>query len=168
MSANTKRRTLAAAVGLAVLVGVGVVPSVQTTEARFTDREHLSSSTFTALTLETPVITGCTTAGVVFQSATIMWTSPHPPTNMRLTVISGSTTSVVPSANISSSGPVGGVYSYSATLTQGLLASLISNLLGSTTTLSVASLVPGTSWVSGEATRKLTIGLFGLGATCTA
>jgi hypothetical protein len=164
----------AGVVGLAVLVGVAVVPSVGMTEARFTDTEHASSSTFAAQTLAAPVITGCTVQslsvigiGLVFQSVTITWTSTLPPANVRLTATSGANTGTVPSANISASGPVGGVYTYSATLNQALLTSLVTNLLGSTTTLTATNFLPGTAWVSAGASRKLTIALLGLNATCT-
>lgn len=161
---------LAGAVGLSVLAGVAVLPSVQLTEARFTDPDYASSTTFTAGALATPVITACTVTNNglgIFQSVTITWTSPYVAANVRLTATSGSTTGTVPAANITASGPVGGLYTYSSTLTQALLTSLVSNLLGSTTTLSVTNLLPGTNWVSQAATRRLTVGALGLGAACT-
>lgn len=169
-----KRRLLAGIAGLAVLTAVAVIPTAQLTEAQFTDTEYTGPATFTSTALVTPSITGCTIqnlsvigVGLVFQSVTLTWTSTYPSTNMHLTATSGTTTGTVPAGNISASGPVSGVYSYSATLNQALLTSLVSNLLGSTTTLTLTSVLPGTSWVSPATTRKLTIGLLGLGATCT-
>ncbi|KJQ54125.1 hypothetical protein RS85_02196 [Microbacterium sp. SA39] len=161
---------LAGAVGLSVLAGVAVLPSAQLTEARFTDPDYASSTTFTAGALATPVITACTVANNVlgvFQSVTITWTSPYVAANVRLTATSGTTTGTIPAANITATGPVGGLYTYTANVPQSLLASLISNLLGSTTTLSVTNVLPGTNWVSPAATRRLSIALLGLNASCT-
>lgn len=164
------RRTLAGLAGLALLIGVAAAPPAQLTEAQFTDPEYASSSAFTAATLATPTITACTIQNNglgVFQSVTLTWTSPYVAANVRLTATSGTTTGTVPAANITSSGPVGGLYTYTATLNQALLTSLVSNLLGSTTTLAVTNLLPGTTWVSPAATRRLTIALLGLNASCT-
>lgn len=173
MSRGMRRRVAAAVLGASVLVGVAAAPSAGLTEAAWTDAERATAPA-SALTLSTPVITGCTVqnlnvigVGLVFQSVTLTWTSLYPLANTRLTATSGTTTGTVPSANITASGPVAGVYSYSATLNQALLTSLVSNLLGSTTTLTVTS-VMGTNWASPGATRKLTIALLGLNATCTA
>lgn len=164
------RRMLAGVAGLSVLAGLAILPSAEMTDAQFTDSEYAASTTFTAQSLVAPVITGCTVANNglgIFQSVTLTWTALYPLASVRLTATSGTTTGTVASANITASGAVGGVYSYSATLNQALLTSLVSNLLGSTTTLTVISLIPSTSWVSLGATRKLTIALLGLNAACT-
>lgn len=175
MMTPRKRRMLAGLAGVSALAGVAVLPFAQLTEAQFTeaqfiDADYASSTTFTASTLATSVITSCTVANNglgVFQSVTLTWTSPYVAANVHLTATSGATTGTVPAASISSSGPVGGLYTYSATLNQALLTSLVSNLLGSTTTLTVTNLLPGTNWVSPAVTRKLTIALLGLNASCT-
>ncbi len=52
-------------------------------------------------------------------------------------------------------------------LTQALLTSLISNLLGSTTTMTATNLLAGTTWVSAGSSRQLSIALLGLNASCT-
>ncbi len=165
-------RALAAALGLAVLAGVGVVSSAQPTDARFTDVEHAASGTFSALSLSAPSITSCTvqnnTLGV-FQSVTLVWTSPHVPTWQRLTVAQGATSGTVPSSNITSTGPSGGVYTYTAVLSQTVLTSIVSNLLGGTTTLTVTAIHPNsTTWSSTAGVRRLTVALLGTGGTCTA
>lgn len=172
MSRGIRRRVTAAVLGFSVLIGVAAAPSAGLTEAAWTDAE-LATSPASALTLSAPTITGCTIqnlsvigVGLVFQSVTLTWTSAYPLANVRLTATSGANSGTVPSANISSSGPVSGLYTYSATLNQALLTSLVTNLLGSTTTLT-ASNVMGTNWVSAGASRRLTIGALGLGATCT-
>ncbi|MFS0854138.1 hypothetical protein [Microbacterium sp. 179-I 3D4 NHS] len=161
---------VAGAVGLSVLVGALGAAGVPATEARFTDAEHTTSSTFTALRLATSTITGCTVQNNGlggFQSVTLSWTSPHPPAWVRLTLTQGATSAVVPAANISSSGPVGGLYSYTATLSITTLGALLANLLGGTTTLAVTNVHPGSSWVSPAVSRRLTIGALGLNSTCT-
>ena len=163
-----RRRIVAGIAGLALLLGVGLTPPVQQSDAYFTDAEY-GSATFTSILLATPTITSCTVQNNVlgvFQSATLVWTAPYPLTGVKLTATSGANTGTV-SSGISVSGPVGGVYTYTAVLTEGLLTSIISNLLGSTTTLAVTSVYPGSSWTSPAVTRKLTIALLGLGATCT-
>lgn len=163
-------RALAGILGLLLFVGVGVLASARSTEALFTDVEHTASGTFTAFTVPVPTITGCTVANNalgVFQSVTLVWTSPYPAAGVRLTLSQGATTAVVPAANITTTGPAAGVYTHTAVLTQGLLSSLLTNLLGSTTTLTANNLLVGTSWISAGASRQLSIGLAGLGATCT-
>lgn len=169
-SATVGRRLLAGILGLSLFVGVGVLSSVRPTEARFTDAEYTSSGTFTAFTVPAPTITACTVTNNVlgiFESVTVVWTSPYPANGVRLTLVQGTTTAVVPAANITTSGPTGGLYTHTAVLTQGLLVSLLANLLGSTTTMTANNLLVGTSWVSAGTVRRLTIGALGLGATCT-
>nr|WP_314841217.1 hypothetical protein [uncultured Microbacterium sp.] len=170
-----RRRVIAGAAGIALLMGVGAVPPAQQTDAYFTDTEYIAASTFTAATLQPSVVTACTIQnlsviglGLVFQSVTLTWTSPHPPSMVKLTLSNATQTGVVPAASISSSGPVNGIYSYSTTLSQALLESLVGNLLGSTTTLTVTNVVPNSSWTSTPVTRTLTIALLGLLARCTA
>lgn len=159
------RRMLVGVIGLAALVSVATVPSVQTTEARFTDVEQASAS-FTAARLATPVITSCTVTSLLgtFTGFTIMWTSPYLKEQERLS-INGT---AVPNTNVTQSGT--GPYSYSATLSSNLLGTLLGSLLGSSNTVRVEAIYPGTSWVSPAATRTLSVGgLLGLGGnnTCT-
>lgn len=172
MKRGMRRRVTAAVLGISVLVGVAAAPPASLTEAAWTDAESATAPA-SALTLSTPTITGCTIqnlsvigVGLVFQSVTLTWTSAYPLANVRLTATSGANTGTVPPANIASSGPVGGLYTYSATLNQALLTSLVTNLLGSTTTLTATN-VMGSNWVSAGASRRLAIGLLGLNATCT-
>lgn len=169
MSSQMRRRVLAGVAGAALLTGVAITPAAHETDAAFTDAEQ-ATATITAFRVPAPTITACTISNNalgVFQSVTLIWTSPYPASGVRLTLIQGATTSVVPAANITTTGPVGGLYTHTAALSQALFVSLISNLLGSTTTLSVTNLLAGTSWVSVAATRQLSVALLGLGATCT-
>lgn len=169
MTGQRRHRVLAGVAGAALLVGVGLTPAAQVTDAAFTDPEY-ASTTITAFRVPDPTITACNIANNglgIFQSVTLIWTSPYPANGVRLTLTQGTTTAVVPASNITTSGPSAGLYTYTAVLNQALLVSLISNLLGSTTTLTVNNLLTGTSWVSAGATRQLSIALLGLGATCT-
>ncbi|KJL48836.1 hypothetical protein RS84_00464 [Microbacterium hydrocarbonoxydans] len=163
-----RRQWIGGLAGLALLVGLGVAPPVQQTQAAWVDSEY-GSGAFTAGTLVTPVISSCTVQNNglgIFQSVTLVWTAPYPLTGQKLTATSGTNTGTVTSG-ITVTGPSSGTYTYTAVLSQALLTSLVTNLLGSTTTLTVTS-IAGTAWTSPTATRKLTIGLAGLGATCVA
>ncbi|MFJ4174885.1 hypothetical protein [Microbacterium sp. NPDC089696] len=169
-SAPIGRRLLAGILGLTLFAGVGLLGSARSTEARFTDVEFTSSGTFTAFTVPVPTITGCTATvnGLgIFQSVTLVWTSPYPANGVRLTLVQGTTTAVVPASNITTTGPTGGLYTHTAVLSQGLLVSLLANLLGSTTTMTVNNLLVGTSWISAGASRQLAVGALGIGASCT-
>ena|SRR6218665_275932 len=50
----TRRRWIAGTAGLALLIGMAIVPPVQKTEAYFTDSEY-GAATFTALAIPAPV-----------------------------------------------------------------------------------------------------------------
>lgn len=169
MSTRRRRRPRGGVAGVMLLIGIGFVPAVQTTDAAFSDPEY-ATATFTAFTVPVPTITSCTTVNNglgVFQSVTLVWTSPYPAAGVSLTVTQGATTAPVPASNITTTGPSAGLYTHTAVLSQGVLASLVTNLLGSTTTLTARNLLAGTTWVSTGATRLLTVGALGLGSSCT-
>jgi hypothetical protein len=169
MIVRRRQRILAGLAGMTLLVGVGWAPTVQTTDAAFTDPEY-ARTTITAFQVPAPTITACTVANNglgVFQSVTLVWTSPYPANGVRLTLTQGATVATVPAANITTSGPAGGLYTHTAVLTQSVLTSLISNLLGSTTTMTATNLLSGTTWVSAGSSRQLSIALLGLNASCT-
>lgn len=160
-----RRRALVGAVGLAILVGVASFPSVESTEARFNDSEY-AAGVFTAATLATPVVTSCTVTSFLgsFTGFTITWTSPHLKLQQRLSI----NNVVVADTNISQTGT--GPYTYSSTISSGLLNTLLGSLLGSSNAVKVETIYPGTSWISPAATRSLSVGgLLGLGGnnTCT-
>lgn len=152
-----------------LLIGIGLTPAAQVTDAAFTDSEY-STATFSAFTVPVPTITACNPVNNglgIFQSVTLVWTSPYPAAGVSLTLTQGSTTATVPAANITTTGPASGVYTHTALLTQGLLASLLTNLLGSTTTMTARNLLVGTTWVSTGASRQLAVGALGIGSSCT-
>ncbi|WP_144874167.1 hypothetical protein [Microbacterium sp. 1.5R] len=166
---GSRRRLLAGILGLSLLAGAGSVATVQPVDARFTDTEHAASGTFTSFTVPPATITACTVTNNglgLFQSVTLVWTSVYPASGVRLTLTQGATTAVVPASNISTTGPSGGLYTHTAVLSQTLLSGLITNLLGSTTTLTVNNLLVGTAWTSVGVSRQLSMTLAGLGATC--
>lgn len=169
MTTRRRRRILAGLVGATLLLGVGLAPTAQTTDAAFTDPEY-SRTTITAFRVPAPTIIACAVTNNVlgvFQSVRLDWTSPYPAAGTRLTLTQGATTAVVPASNITTTGPAAGLYTHSAVLTQALLTSLISNLLGSTTTMTATNLLAGTTWVSAGSSRQLSIALLGLNASCT-
>ncbi|WP_311259544.1 hypothetical protein [Microbacterium sp. WCS2018Hpa-9] len=169
MTGRRGRRVLAGVAGAALLLGIGMAPTVQMTEAAFTDDDY-ARTTITAFKVPAPTIIACgvTNNGLgIFQSVRLDWTSPYPATGTRLTLTQGATTAVVPASNITTTGPAAGLYTHSAVLTQALLTSLISNLLGSTTTMTATNLLAGTTWVSAGSSRQLSIALLGLNASCT-
>ncbi|MGI0519802.1 hypothetical protein ABY45_04490, partial [Microbacterium maritypicum] len=155
----------AGVVGLAVLVGVGSSPAVQMTDAAFTDSEYATGA-FAAATLATPVVTSCTVTSFLgtFTGFTITWTSPYPKVQQRFSI----NNVVVDNANVTQTGS--GPYTYSSTISSGLLNTLLGSLLGSTNAVKVEATYSGTSWASAPATRSLSVGgLLGLGGnnTCT-
>lgn len=158
---------LAGILGLSLLAVGGTVATVQPTEARFTDTEYVASGTFSSFTVPVPVITSCTVASLLgtFTSFTITWTSPYPLAQQRFTI----NNVVVPNTNVAQSGE--GPYTYTSTISSGLLGTLLTGgLLGATNTIRVEALLSGTTWVSVAATRTLSVGgLLGLGGnnTCT-
>lgn len=165
MRRNARARILAGVVGLAVLVAVGSTPAVQMTDAAFTDSEYAAGS-FTAATLAKPVVTSCTVTSFLgtFTGFTITWTSPYPKVQQRFSI----NNVVVDNANVTQTGS--GPYTYSSTISSGLLNTLLGSLLGSTNAVKVEATYSGTSWASAPATRSLSVGgLLGLGGnnTCT-
>ena len=112
------------------------------------------------------MIASCSVTSLLgtFTGFTITWTSPYLKVQQRLSI----NNVVVDNTNVAQSGT--GPYSYSATISSGLLSTLLGSLLGSTNTVKVETVYPGTSWVSPAATRSLSVGgLLGLGGnnTCT-
>lgn len=158
---------LAGILGVSMLAAGGTVATVQPTEALFTDTEIVASGTFTAFTVPMPAITSCTVASTLgtFTGFTISWTSPYPLAQQRFTI----NDVVVPNSNVVQSGT--GPYSYTSTISSGLLGTLLTGgLLGANNTVRVQALLSGTGWSSVAATRTLSIGgLLGLGGnnTCT-
>lgn len=165
------RPLIAALAILAVLIACGAGPGVQRTDAAWADSEF-GAGTFTAATLSSPTNMTCTVANapplfLTFQSVTITWVSayawaPASGPKSTLTASSSTKTSTVTGVTTTGTGP----YTHSVTLNQALLESLVTNLLGSTTTFKVTN-VAGTNWVSSSQTKTLTMTLAGLGAACS-
>lgn len=137
------------------------------TEAAWSDPEYASGGQVTAGAMPKPTITECTTqtrvvllVGIVFKSVTLTWTSERDTGDQRV-AFAGKTANVTPTRT----GPVGGVYTYSATYEEGLLSSLIGNLLGSTTRITVET--QSGNWVSPAATKDLRVELLGMNPKCT-
>jgi len=163
------RRLLAGLAGIALLGGVVLAPSVQATEASWSDAEA-GAAPFAATTLQPPTITACNVGtllnlGLVFTGVTIRWTSPYGAQNVQLSI----NDVLIPASNVTQSGT--GPYVYEASLTANLLQSLLGGLLGSANTVEVVTVLPDVGWRSIAATRTLEVGgLLGLlgSNTCTA
>lgn len=163
------RRAVLAALVVAGCAAALLWPRPAMTDASYTDGEYAASGTVTAATLSNPSNMTCTvTKGVggIFASVTIGWQSAYPLTATvggitMLTASSSVKTSTVTGISSSGTGP----YTYSVTLDQTLLLSLVTNLLGSTTTFTVMN-AAGTNWTSASLTKTLTMSLAGLNAKC--
>jgi len=113
---SVRRRILATIIGASLLTGIGVVPSIQSTEAAWVRSEHTTSAAFTAYDVPEPISSqsiGCTASGLLNLSptVTIRWRVPAG--------VTGYT-----SANAE----------YGQILNQGLLEPILSNLLQNVTT----------------------------------
>lgn len=162
------RRAALAVFTVGVCAAALLWPRAALTDASYTDGEYAASGTLTAATLSNPTNMTCSvqkTLGV-FASVTIGWHSAYP-----LTATVGGVTVLTASSSVKTSTVTGitssgtGPYTYSVTLDQSLLTSLVTNLLGSTTTFTVKN-TAGTNWTSASLTKTLTMSLAGLGATC--
>ncbi|MCS3843899.1 hypothetical protein HDC95_002193 [Microbacterium sp. AK031] len=167
MTIRRSTRAGLAAVGILALLSVGTA-STTPTEAAWTKPQYGAGGTISAVDLRTaPTITSCTLTtvaivpvGVILDTVTIKWKSTAPPMMQRVyfgTVLG----TVTPTLEATSPGE----YSYTVTYSKGLLESLLTNLLGSTTVITVKA--EGGTWASPAATKSLRVGLLGLNPTCT-
>lgn len=157
-----------AAIGIGVVLAAGSLRAAPT-DAAWTDAEVGSSTAVTAgARPDTPVITSCTVStllgsGLVFTGVTIVWTSPYLNDRVQLRI-----NDVVITTGIVRTGT--GPYTYTATLSATLLQSVLGGLFGSSNSVTVRALYPGSSWVSATANKTLSVGgLLGLSGsnTCT-
>jgi len=166
MMARTRMRAGSSIAALVMLLAVGAVNAAPT-DAAWTEPEYASSGALNAIDLSAaPTITSCTTTtkvvvlvGLVFDTVTITWTSTAPLEMQRVyfgTQLGSLTPTLVSSTN--------GNHSYSVTYSEGLLESLLGNLLGSTTAIAVRA--EGGSWSSPTATNRLRVELLGLNPRC--
>lgn len=168
---------MTAAAGL--VLGLAAAATTAPTEALYTDAEYATTTAKTT-SMATPAIQSCTiTTGLlgVVTGVVLVWTSSYDmaaisnPNYTPLTVTDGNNVVWdIPRGNIVKSGSAG-AYTYTATMTKALLDSLLGNLLGSTTVLTVREQYPldGANWKSPTAKRTLVIALLGgiLGSSCT-
>lgn len=166
---STLRQVLVAVTSVALLLSAAVVAQPQPTTAAFTHDAYAQATVNTG-ELAAPTIMTCTTqhalVGLLFESVTITWTSPYPRDQVRLSATRSGTTHTIPNAQITVSGPVNGLYTYSATLSRTLLENILGDLLGSITTLTVWNAYLD-HWISPTRTRQLDIALLGLTSSCT-
>jgi len=144
--------------------GVLLVPRPASTDAAFMDQEVAVGGALTAAKVARPTGASCTVQTLnillvdVFQSVTVTWTSPYPLADQILIVANGTQSGQVPGTSITQTGST-----FKAVLTTGVLQTLLSNLLGGTSTLTLAHRLPGTDWTSSTLSYTLKIGgLLGL------
>lgn len=163
------RRMLVGVIGLAALVSVAAVPSVQMTEARFTDVEQVSAS-FTALALKpatilrTPLCVRPPALGGNVFSIEWQWPTSAPydtftAANVRWKV--GTAESVaVPTTGPDASGR------YTSTFNTGLLTGVLGTLLGADLRVEMRTTLH--NWTSGAASAMTYNAPLLVGApTCT-
>lgn len=154
--------------GILSLVAAAAVSPPSQTLASWTDGESGVGS-YSAKSIPAPTVTGCTITNSlgVFESVRLTWTPPVGSgyTAANATLGMGSTAATiqpaVPQPTIS--GPTGGAYS--ATFSSSLLQSVLGGLFGTTFSIGVRSTENG--WASAWSTRTVTVGLAGLGSSCS-
>lgn len=179
-SAAVRRRVLAGTVGISLLIAAGGIASTQPTEARFTDPEYGAAS-FAAISTTPLTNATCTLLpGLTFSGVELKWNSVYNMasiTDPTYSPVSGTNstgaTVYLARSNIAQTGPVGGVYTYTATLNLGLLGGLLGTLLGATSTLTIQERYPvaGSQWLTPPKQFRLTValgGVLGIGTSCTA
>lgn len=167
-SGNGRTGTTGIVTIVVLALGASALANAPTgTLAAYTDTAG-TNGTFATGSVAAPTITGCTVTNNflgVFQSVTITWTMPGGYLKANARVGAGATVAamapVTPAPTLGGTDP--GPYTY--TYTSSLLTSLLGSLLGSTSRIGVRT-VDG-NWVSPWSTRTLTVGLAGLGTTCT-
>lgn len=156
-----------AAVGSVAVLTIAaslLAPAPTETLASYVDSGQATSTLSTA-TIPAPTITGCTITNAlgVFQSATLTFTMPggYPKTSavVGMGLAPGALSPVTPAPTVGGTGP------YTYTYTSGLLTTILASLFGNTAYIGVRT-ADGT-WNSAWATRKVVIGIAGLGSTCT-
>lgn len=179
---NRSRRRILAPVAAALLAATAITFSpgavhgdalVGITEAAWVDAQHAGGAV-AAGELDVPVITECTTAneGVsgAMSALTLVWTSIlDDPARMLLSLSIGAGAPYeYPTGSIQRTGPVGGVYTYTATTTAEELQSALGPLASTSVAVGIATRA-GTEWRSATASRVVSVGTLagGLGsATC--
>ncbi|CAN7437586.1 hypothetical protein LJR186_002864 [Microbacterium foliorum] len=169
MTGRRGRRVLAGVAGAALLLGIGMAPSAQMTEAAFTDSDH-ARTTITALRLAPPQITGFSSCirppvlGGSFMKIVFQWPNAAAPystmtsANVQWRV---GTTVIAPVVT----GP-DAQGRYTADITTGLLSGLLGSLLGADVILEMRTTYSG--WTSpGVTTATYNAPLIAGAPTCT-
>lgn len=174
MRRRGRNRLLAGIVGVSLLAGAGAAPSVQMTDAAFTDSEHVSSSTFTALNVPEPI--SSTTPGCVASSG-LLGANPQVTVNWRVPAgVAGYTKDNAEYGQISNQGLLEPILSnllgnVSTTGTPAAYVTvinggLLTGLLGATKTFGIRFIGPG-GWRSDWLVATASIGLLGANPQCT-
>ena len=157
-----------AVVGGVVALALGaslLAPAPTATLATYTDSGQ-AAGVFGTATIPAPTISGCviTNNGLgIFQSVTVTFAMPagYPKTS----AVIGAAATAGAIAPLSPAPTIGGTGPYTYTFTANLLESILASLFGNSAYVGVRT-ADGT-WNSAWTTRKVSIGLLGLGSTCT-
>lgn len=184
MSARTRgRRVMAGVIGVAVLIGVGMLPTAQLTDAAFTDSEH-ATATLTSYDVPEPVSNAtpaCTATGLLNLAPTvkIWWKLPDG------AAVAGYTLAHAEFGQITSGllEPIlSNLLSNVSTLPSGtgyvttISGTLLAQLLGGTKTLGIRLVYPGpltpapnpdNRWRSDWLVAVAEFGVVGIGNRCT-
>jgi hypothetical protein len=172
MSVGLRGRLIAGVVGMAMLIGVGVVPSISSTEAAWARSEHVASA-FTAYDVPEPISSttpGCTASGLLnlSPSVTIRWRVPPG--------VAGYSIANTEFGHIQNQGLIEPILSnllQNVTTTgtaEGYVTTiggtLLANLLGGKKTLGIRFVGPG-GWKSDWLVAVAEFGALGIGNRCS-
>lgn len=173
MSPGTRLRVAAAVVGLSVLVGVGLVPTVPSTEAAWTDAER-ATATGTSINVPEPVSStspGCVTSSGLLGAnpkVTISWRVPVGVTGYDLTkaefgqIVNQGLLEPILSNLLGNVQTTGTSTAYVTVIDGGLLT----GLLGASKTFGIRFTGPG-GWKSDWLVANATMGLLGANPQCS-
>lgn len=172
MTARPGRRVLAGVAGVALLVGVGLAPTAQITDAAFTDAEH-GRATITALNVPEPV--SSQTPGCVASSGllgvnpvvTIYWRVPvgatgYSVTNAEFGLANNQGLLEPILSNLLQNVSTTGTSTAYVTVING---ALLANILGGSKTLAIRFAGPG-GWKSDWLVATASFGLLGANPQC--
>lgn len=173
MSPAKRLRSAGAVLGISVLIGVGLVPTVPSTEAAWLDAER-ATATGTSINVPEPIATG--SPGCVASSGllganpkvTISWRAPAAATGYDMTkaefgqIVNQGLLEPILSDLLGNVKTTGSAAAYVTVIDGGLLT----GLLGATKTFGIRFTGPG-GWKSDWLVANATMGLLGANPQCT-
>lgn len=173
MSSQKRLRWAGAVLGISLLVGVGLVPTVPSTEAAWTDAER-ATATGTSINVPEPIAStspGCVASSGLLGAnpkVTISWRAPVAATGYDLTkaefgqIVNQGLLEPILSNLLGNVQTTGTAAAYVTVIDGGLLT----GLLGATKTFGIRFTGPG-GWKSDWLVANATMGLLGVNPQCT-